>query len=357
MSVQYQVRLEDNSYALVAMLDTWIELVYTQRLNDVGYAELSLRSNDAKISDITPAKRLKIIRNGEIVFGGIIQRINWSVPQAAPEGETYKVYAQDHAIYAARRIIVPPSGAEHDERTDHLDDILKAWVYYHAGAGAIAARQFSDLSVEADKHAGTSMTLRARYQNLLSTLQKYAVGAIDWRFVPLDAGTQFRTALLWGIDRTQGNGVNAECVFSADRHNFLEVDYTSDIIELVNYVYVGGQGEGTARNIVERSDTASIAAYGRREAFVDARHLSLTSSLQAYGDAALQEKAAIEAMSVKPIAETWKASSGTTWDLGDKVTVLARRWREFSYNGKIVAVEVRVDRDGIETITPSLEKC
>lgn len=359
MTTQYQVWIENDDYSKSVLLNRYRSMRYRQVLNDIGYAEVEMHPDDAKVSYIDIMKRLRIIRNGITVFGGIVLRIGWEIPDVAPSQERWTFYALDQAVYADWRIVVPQSGYEHDERSGAADDVLKAYVYYHAGAGAASDRQFPDLTVEANEGAASYITYRARYDSLLNVLRKCAEAkGVDWRFVPQDSGCEFQTAVPWGVDRTKGNGVNTECVFSVDRRDFLGQSWVSDALGHYNYMYVAGQGAGVDRNVVERYNSGHIATYKRRERLVDARQLSLTSSLEARGDAEIAALAVIKTATVKPRAEFWQATSGTTFDLGDKVTIYVHRHGScWSYDGKIIALTVEVAEDGTETVTPDLEAC
>lgn len=355
---QYQIWIEADDYSKVAFVREFAKLEYTQRLNGLGYAALDMHPDDAKVAELQLGRRLKIIRDGAIVFGGRLLREGWSKPESSPAGETWQVYALDHADYARARICIPPAGSEYETYTDHADDVAKRYVLNNAGSGAASDRVFSDLSVEADAHAAALLTENARYDNLLDVLQKLAAkGGFDFRFVPLATGCEFRTAYPhWGLDRRKGNGVNDEFVLSLDRKTFSELKYVRDATAMVNAVYVGGQGEGTNRAVVLRTDTTSIATWKRREAFADARHLTLTSSLQAYGDAELVERAVEESMDGKPALDSWRSANAPTWDLGDLITLYVRAWgRELTADAKIVAVNVSITPDGLEQVRPELQ--
>jgi hypothetical protein len=360
MAVGYQVWLTDAAYARVALLAntgtlrTWQRLTYRQALNDVGSCTIEFVPTAAAISKLALAKRLVIYRGGVVVYGGEIMSIGWSLSDTSPSADTYKVVAMDHAAYAQWRPIVPAAGQEYDSRTDHVDDALRAYVYYHLGAGAATARVWPGITVEADAHAIASDTIQARYPYLLGLLQARAeaVGA-RFRFVPTATGAVFTlTAGRWGTDRRRGAA--GECVWSTDRHNVLGITYYADTLSHVNYVYVAGQGEGADRTVVERSTAAMITAYGRREAFVDARDLSLTASLQSRGDTALTAAVPVMTMSAIPMPWTWRGGGTTgSWDLGDYVTIAANRYGTTeTQNVEIVAVDVTISADGIERATP-----
>lgn len=346
---QYQIRLENDAYELVAFITAYKRLVYRQVLNDVGYAMLELHPNDAKVSEATVMRRLKIIRDGEIVFGGLVLREEGKMSSTAPADETWTIYALDHAWYAKRGLVIPPVGQSHDVRTGCMDDLAKEYVYYHLGAGAPSSRRFDDVSVEEEKSEAEITTESGRNVYLLTLLQKLAQkGGFDWRFVPLATGCEFRTRHpYWGLDRRKGNGVNDECVFALDRGNFTEMEYVFDVIEHVNYLYVGGQGEGALRTIVECSDADAIGMYKLREGFLDARHLQLESSLMAAGYAELKEKSPFRAVSVTPLATSWK----TQWDLGDLITINAQfGCHTFTMDAQVIAITVEITPERLETV-------
>jgi hypothetical protein len=356
----YQLWLCNDNYTRSALLAnsgtarSWAKLSYRQAINDLEGASVDLVPNSSKVASATLMKRLLIYRDGVIVFGGLLEREEWAIGGSAPDGDTWTIHARSACEYASWRLATPGSGDEYDSRTGALDDLAKEYVAYHLGASAAAARQFSDLSIEADATAAASTTIEARYDVLLTLLQKLAKqGGFDWRFVPSATGVEFQTEYpQWGLDRTKGNGVNDEMVFSLDRRNFSRMTYAQDLLGHYNYLYVGGQGEGADREIVERSTAGDITAYKRRERFYNGSRYSLTASLEAAGDVELAKLAASEVMTVKPLPGVWPAQFG----LGDLVTMFVVRYgRTFTQDAKVTAIGVTVDPEGIEDVTPELE--
>lgn len=69
------------------------------------------------------------------------------------------------------------------------------------------------------------------------------------------------------------------------------VTYEQDIAGHINAIYAAGQGTGTLRNVVVRTDANSIAAVGRMESFCDARDVEMTEFdlLRQRADAKLAE--------------------------------------------------------------------
>lgn len=78
-----------------------------------------------------------------------------------------------------------------------------------------------------------------------------------------------------GKDRTDTQTVNSWAIFSDSFYNVKNAIYARDESECKNFAYVAGEGEGSARTIVE-VDLRSSPDEERRELYVDARDLQST---------------------------------------------------------------------------------
>ena len=350
---QYQIKVLADNYSLVAWLGTYTRIKYTVALNRMTSAEVDLPANDAKIPDCDLMNRLLIVRNGAVVWGGLLQTESWEVESTSSgtKESPYALDAIDCCLYFLWRTIPRPKAADFDERTAEADDLAKEYVKFHAGASADAARKYSDLTVQADASACASVTKQWVGEDLLQGLQNLATEhSFYWRLVPSSTGVEFQTAYpLWGLDRTKGNGVNDELVYSFDRRNVRKMSYKRDLTDHFNYVYMAGAGEGQYQLVEEVTDAAAVAAYKRRELWSTQGNYSTATELQDEGGRVIQQRKVAEVMAITP------ASGGLTLsNLGDKVTVFERRYgRTFEYSAIITAIDVEVDRDGVEQMTPA----
>jgi hypothetical protein len=350
---EYTVWLLDTAYGKYRRVKP-VRLTFWLAVNGIGpLEELAVAANDPIIASLALMRRVLILRDGAPIWGGTLQGEGWSVPPTAPSGDTYTVRGLDHAAYAKWRVIMADAGQDADEQSDHADDVAKIYVRRHLGSLAATARQYSDLTVAADLHQCASVHKAWRGEDMLTRLNALATEKqFYWRFVPTSSGCTFTTRYpLWGVDRTRNNGVNPECVWSLGQRNVASMDYTGDISEHYNHIYVAGQGEGAARVIEERSGAADVAAYERREVWKDARNYSDVTDLQAEGDAALRDMRPLRTLRAQPE----NGSFMVDWGLGDLVTIYARRqYREFSFDGLIQSVKVSIDERGVETATPTV---
>lgn len=332
----------------------WVTLDYRLVVNGTDSVEIKLVPNSTKLANIVVMKRLLIYRDGVLQFAGIILRTSWK-DRIAPTENDYVMVALGGGWCAENRVIVPPAGQDYDERTDNADDMAKAYVTAHVSASAtVVARRFTDLTVQANAGACSSWTEYGRNEWVMDMCKKLAkLGGFDFRFVPSATGWQFQTAYpQWGLDRTFGNGVNEDAVFSRDRRNYVSMSYVKDTLGHYNYLYVGGQGEGKDQVIRERSTAADIAAYMRREMFVSASGYEDNTAVDYVGDMRLKEMEVLELLSARPLDTTWK----NPWDLGDIVTTIMQRYGQtYTSDAKVVAVGVKVGQDNIEQVEPEME--
>ena len=90
--------------------------------------------------------------------------------------------------------------------------------------------------------------------------------------------TGFTFNFIKGADRTIGNTAgNLPVFFSKELKNVLESTYIENINDYKNAAFVAGEGEGTARTIVEAGETTS-EGLDRFELYVDARDIQSDST-------------------------------------------------------------------------------
>jgi hypothetical protein len=357
----YQLRVLDISYALDAQLNAALGWSYQQRLNGVGTCSIPLAFTDPKTANVDlmasgaeRLRRIQIIRNGVHVFGGLLELSGWTLP-----GTIWSTDGGDYGLYLQWRKVEPASGHATYDVTAAADDAMKALVYNHAGAGADADRRFAGLTVAADAGAAPSYPASEAWTTLFDAVNKVAAqNRVYWRLEPTASGCTFTTGYtIYGLDRQRNNGVNAECIFSIDRHNWQSIAWQKDRTAHRNHVYVGGSGEGTSRRVREVEDATSVAALLRREEFVDESQVSSNAGLDARGAASLREMIVSETMDVDPVLGSWKATTGTTWDLGDcvDVDIYPDGGRHFTTLAVITGIDVTVTPDGTESVKPILE--
>lgn len=133
-----------------------------------------------------------------------------------------------------------------------------------------------------------------------------------------------------GLDRRDTQDANSWAIFSDRFRNIKNAQYDRDESDHKNFAYVAGEGEGTARKVVE-VDVRQTPDEERRELWVDARDLQQHSDTVNYTDAQYRdllfqrglEKLADYAAIEKVDSDVDPAANliyGTDFDLGDLCT-------------------------------------
>lgn len=137
--------------------------------------------------------------------------------------------------------------------------------------------------------------------------------------------------VIWkGLDRTDDQTENSWAVFSDKFKNVKDVVYDRDESEYKNYAYVAGEGEGSARVVVE-IDNRSDPDEERRELYVDARDLQKETETKTYTDAEYEQllrQRGLEKLKEYDLIETVSSNIethanlvyGEDYDLGDRCT-------------------------------------
>lgn len=178
---------------------------------------------------------------------------------------------------------------------------------------------------------GETVRFQATYKNLLNYEEKLARSAgLGFRFRPDFDAKEIYFEVYRGTDRTAGQGVNNRVVFSENYNNLNNAIYRENDKLYKNVAYVGGEGEGTARTIIQVGEAAGLDL---REMFVDAKDLAkdgLTQeeyreALKTRGEEKLREAAASSSFECDAQADV-NFRYRENYDLGDIVTVRKKAW-------------------------------
>jgi hypothetical protein len=221
--------------------------------------------------------------------------------------------------------------------------IIWQYVNVNLGPGAITPRQLPTLTMADDPAVGSTVSGKARYDVLLDLIQDLAIAAGDLAFRIIQVGTGLEFQVYTPDDKSDS------VVFSEGFGNISEFSYERSAPEYT-YVYGGGDGEAKLRTIVEGSDNAALATWGRIERLIDARQQDDGPSVSQQIDTALAENSEKLSLDITPI-DTPNLKYGTHYELGDKVTVVV--------DGVVVSdlvrqVEISLTENGPQKLTPVL---
>jgi hypothetical protein len=349
MPITWQVKTHFlSSVPSSAIFDQWLEWTLTREVNGAGAYAFHINGDDPRVAlfqqdDYQIEFWMTDPENGiawRREFEGWHSDYDFYTDAAG--ARHFVSMGKGYIDLLDRTINESTAGSAGSAKAGQAETVIKAYVDEQAGPGAGARARFG-LSIQADAATGNAVDLQRSYRNLLDVCRDVAaVGGGDFDIVSTTISTfQFR----WYLGQ-RGTDRRATVVFSEGYGNMAEPRLEVRRSRVRNSAYVGGQGEGAAREIVLREDAASIALsfWGRREIFVDAREVDAgnVAALNDKGDAALAENLPTVAFNFKPV-QSPGCLYGKHYFLGDLVTA---RYMGVDYARKIQSVTISHGRMG-----------
>lgn len=330
----YKLYVRDAYLNRVAEIDDYQSLTLMMKYNDVSKWVLTLPTNSIAAREILKYQAgIVVVRDGITIFSGpvAVRSRTWN-----EEGDTLQVEGYDDTVWLERRVGYAnpsehPSGANntffpffplrfpsteptvYDIRKGKAETIMKEFVYYNFGPGALPERRVSGLTVQEDLKRGKTVTGKGRFQPVLDMQKSLALSGGDLGFRVVQVGKSLEFQVYDPTDKTQ------TAIFSPLLNNLKGFEYSIEDSE-TNYVIVGGDGEGKSRLFIE-GGSSSIAKYGRFESFLDKGDSADVEELQQAIDEELAEKAEKMSLSIYPI-DTEQLAFGRDYGLGDKVSIV-----------------------------------
>ena len=279
--------------------------------------------------------------------------------------ETIAVVGFDPLYIVAGRIVAYYAGEAQSAMTDQADDVLKAMAVDNLGADAAGARNITanGVSVAADLAAAPSITKAFSWRPLLEEMREIcdksrASGTeLYFDLVPsfgsdglLDLTFTTYTGQV-GLDRTSDSA--SPIYFGKKWGNLEKAQAIEDHTDEINYVYAGGQGTRTSRDVQETSDTDRIglSIWNRREGFAYATDLDSSASVLSRGNAYLEQYRPLRSFSGN-LLDTQQFRYGVDWQFGDRITA---QYGGEEFDAMIDAVVFTVDENGQETLEARAE--
>lgn len=304
-------------------LDDYQRLKFVHRFQGISTGELAA-NRATPIADelLADGAGLVVLHDGEVVVSGPIvkPKREWS-----SDGDRLDLGFVSDDVWLLRRLGYPSpldgdhTAAAYDVRTGPAETLIRGYVDDNLGPSALAARQVG-LTLLPDEARGVSVTGRARFHPLLDVCRDLAIAGGDLGFRIRQAGAGDPTTDGLVLEIYEPRDLRRTAIFSAELGN-LAGFVLDQAAPDANYVLVAGQGEGTARTIVEGGDTASQDRWGRIEAFRDQRDTGDAGELTQSLETELAERASELEIKISPV-DTAALTYLVDYGLGDTVRTI-----------------------------------
>lgn len=333
------IRIMDMGFNLFGEIDDYLSLIWTRRWHKPGEFTLYLDLNSL-YADTLKEDNL-IILNDNV---GIIKYIQFATGEE-DEGMAESVLIRGLTLSSLvnRRITLPPQGQSHDTIKGAAETIMKHYVKNNCVNPTDIKRRIPRLVVAADLSRGEELTYQSRLKALDLELEQLSlISGLGWDIRPDYESGYFVFDVFEGRDLTQNQTSNNPVIFSIDFDNIRGQSYISSSMDYKNQAYVGGQGEGVDRIIVEVGEFAE--GLNRYEVFVDARDVENEALLPSRGKEKLLELTKIQSFESRIDHDsTFKYKKD--WDLGDIVTIQNAKWG-ITLNSRVSEITEIYESDG-----------
>jgi microcystin-dependent protein len=287
--------------------------ILTRAWNGIGMLELSINSGIPNASLIQQDDLLWF--DNDYHKAHIIEKIETT--QDGSE-KHYKITASHINALLRDYITIPPAGHGYDTRTGSREEIARAWVTENAIAPADPLRAQYPIKLGVQQGLGDTITEQTRLKVLSDEVGRILDPEdLGWR-IELDIqNASYLFKVYAGVDRTASQSINGRILFGMKYGNVAGYRKITDSSTAKTVAYVGGQGEGFERNIIE---VFSETAGRRKEAFIDARDTNEIPELTERGLQTLAEYAPVNGYEFEALNRQFTYE--TEYDLGDFVTVV-----------------------------------
>jgi Siphovirus ReqiPepy6 Gp37-like protein len=321
-----RVELHDRANRLVQILAGAKSAAYHPVLNSDGAASFKIHRADADVAALSiltggiDGYIVHLLRKGPLEaaftdrFSFVVESIGFGIDQQEESNAWITVAGRGTLCLLEDRISFPPGFDGVNPAT-----MVAQWrVWGPAGGGAImgaeiaaSAPRFSVPITAGVQTTTVPQTVKLRFDNL-RLLHDYLVqsGPMDAQMFGLD----YQCVDVRGIDKSASVSLQL-----GPQDSLLGVQVLRDVKSLLNWVIAQGTGEGINSKLAVAIDAPGIAAFRRREGFLDDRQVDNQAQLglDATGSLA-QFKRAVQSITVK-FTDSGRTQLYRDFDLGDTI--------------------------------------
>lgn len=307
-----------------AMVQGLSEVVLVERYNAPDTVQIT--ADKAQLLPVMqPGHGVILELDGRNISGNAAQWVRSSEATATVTIEADTGAAWRRTPYADPAHAWASQATAYDRRTGSAETIALAYLNANLGPGALVARRMTGLTIPTSMGRGTSQTRTVRFEAygplgaLVSTILE--PDGLRWRIVQPDVDDPALTVEVTQpapVPRAKSLGIpgyGGPSLLSDWSYEMVAPDATVALL--------GAQGELTSRILRERVDgSGALAAWGRREVFVDQRQTDDTAEIDKAGDDAIASAQPMVRIATE-IAEPLPVGALVTVDL-DGVQVTER---------------------------------
>lgn len=347
-----EIRVMDQVFGLLAVIDHYESLQWTRKLYEVGDVELRIAADDTGADTLQPGRVVFTDKDHAALLQYVEKSESKKGVQLVARGVQLKGLAQ-------RRVTVP--GQKQDETFYGYDrypalesedapaeSVFKHYAQAHLTAPEDGNRKFPLLVIAQDQGRGVLMRWQSRFEPLDTVFKEIGAYSGMGYDITLDLKRgRYVFEVIQGSDHTAGSA--KPVLFSTGFDNLESSTYTVDEKPWRNAAYAGGAGEDEQRLIQTIFENERVpAGFDRRETWIDGGSIDNVEDLIYEARYKVREKTRTETLT-GDLAPSGPFVYRKDWDLGDLVTLQNKRLG-VALDTRITEVKESYERDRQEVI-------
>lgn len=262
------IRVYNRFLDLLSETDGYQSLQYERDYHGIGTFELHINRYMHGADDLQKGNIIALNKQANKV--GIIVSREIGLNESGKQSENFVLTGLTMDSIMSRRVTVPPSTTSHDRKSGNAETVMKHYVHNHFINPADKSRKLDMLEIAPNQNRGQHVAWESRFKDIGEELESISTeSGLGWGIF-VDFNTKkFIFDCFQSRDLTQNNEFGYSPVFfSPEFETVKSQSFIDSDTDYKNVGYIGGQGEGVERTIVE---LGNASGWGRIETFVDAR--------------------------------------------------------------------------------------
>jgi len=245
-----KVRILEADLSIVAEVEDYESLIWTRKWHKPGEFELYINRHKLHADEFVRG-RLVIVDN-DPARCGIIRHREIVLTEQGKLSESWRIRGYSLASVTDQRITVPPD-LDYDVVTDSAETVMKTYVDNNIVTpqnDPFEERGIDIVSIANDAGRGPRVRWQTRYKPLSQELEAVSMfTGVGWDVRPNFTAGKWQFDVYAGVDRSVSQSDRAPALFDVDYDTIESLQFLDSDIDFKNLAYVGGQGEGAAREI------------------------------------------------------------------------------------------------------------
>jgi hypothetical protein len=326
------IRIITPGFELRGEIDDYSSLSFTRSWHGVGQMELRINRYKKHVEHLV--KNNLIMVNPKKAY--IIKHREIELDENGKATENWVIKALQLKVITGQRITIPPSTTAYDNKQGDAETVMKHYVTRNLTNAIDAKRNIDLLSIAPQFNRGPSVSWQSRFKNLAEELVDISLNSgLGWGIVLDIPNKKWIFDVYIGRTLTAGQSILPPVIFSPQFDSLQSLHYSESELNYKNSAYVGGQGEGINRRVVEIGNDTGLL---RQEVFIDARDVEekdendqplpeaeIVNALTERGHQKLLEFLQEEYLEGQILTKS-PFTYEEDYDLGDIVTIQNKNW-------------------------------